>query len=237
MKRFAFIMLGLLLAAPALVAQEKNFIDVPYLETAASVDTLVTPDKIYLNILLAEKDTKGKISIENLEEKMVARLEAVGVDVSKQLEVADLLSNFKQYFLKPQEVMKAKSYSLLVHDAATAMRVLVGLEEEGISNVSVERAEYSGREALLLELKRQAVLKARQNAEVMTAPLRLRVREAIYISDVTGMAMRFQSDFSLNEVIVTGYAKNRSADAKTFAGIEFKKLRLEAKVNVKFRIE
>jgi uncharacterized protein YggE len=231
MKHFAMITLGLLLAAPALVAQEKNFIDVPYLETSASVDTLVIPDKIYLNILLAEKDTKGKISIENLEEKMIARLVVAGVDVSKQLEVADLLSNFKKYLLKPQEVLKAKSYTLLVYNAATAMQVLVGLEEEGIANVSVERAEYSGRDALLLDLKRQAVLKARQNAEVMTVPLRLRVREAIYISDSGGMLV---SKFTGQ---LAGAVTMSSGSMAKYANIEFQKLKFEVGVNVKFRIE
>ena len=33
-------------------AQTKNFIDQPYLETTAKVDTLVTPDQIYLSIYI-----------------------------------------------------------------------------------------------------------------------------------------------------------------------------------------
>ncbi len=36
--------------------QTKNFIDQPFIETTAQVDTLVTPDRIYLNILILEKD-------------------------------------------------------------------------------------------------------------------------------------------------------------------------------------
>jgi uncharacterized protein YggE len=225
--------LVLLAALPALRAQEKNFIDVPYLETAASVDTLVTPDKIYLNILLAEKDAKGRIPVEDLERKMVARLEAAGIDVSKQLEVADLFSNFKQYFLKSQEVMKSKSYALLVRDASTAMQVLVGLEEEGISNVSVERVEYSGREALLLELKRQAVLKARRNAEVMTTALGQRAREAIYISDSGGAFMP-----KFTGALYGARASSVSSEQMAkYANIEFQKLKFEVTVNVKFRVE
>ena len=44
-------------------AQTKNFIDRPYLETTALVDTLVTPDKITLDIDIREGDSKGKISL------------------------------------------------------------------------------------------------------------------------------------------------------------------------------
>ena len=41
-------------------SQTKNFIDQAYVETNAQVDTLVIPDRIYLNILILEKDTKRK---------------------------------------------------------------------------------------------------------------------------------------------------------------------------------
>ena len=43
-------------------SQSKNFIDQPYIETKARVDSLVTPDRIYLSILINEEDSKGKIS-------------------------------------------------------------------------------------------------------------------------------------------------------------------------------
>ena len=46
-------------------SQTKNFIDQPYLETSAKADTLVIPDRIYLDILISEKDTKDKKSIED----------------------------------------------------------------------------------------------------------------------------------------------------------------------------
>jgi len=44
--------------------QTKNFIDQPYLETTAKVDTLIKPDIIYLGILIREKDERNKISVE-----------------------------------------------------------------------------------------------------------------------------------------------------------------------------
>ena len=39
----------------------------PYIETIGKVDSLVVPDKIYLNIIISEKDTKGKIPVEEQE--------------------------------------------------------------------------------------------------------------------------------------------------------------------------
>ena len=63
-----FLLLGLsILFIHTVEAQPKNFIDQPYLETTVKVDTLVVPDRIYLNILLTEADTKGRTSVEELE--------------------------------------------------------------------------------------------------------------------------------------------------------------------------
>ena len=66
------------------VAQNKNFLDIPYLETSARVDTLVTPDKIYLSITITEKDSKGRKSVEEQENKMAQAFRGLGIDLDKQ---------------------------------------------------------------------------------------------------------------------------------------------------------
>lgn len=63
------LILSLILLSAKSFSQTKNFLDLPYIETSAKVDTLVVPDKIYLNIMVTEKDTKGKISVEEQEKK------------------------------------------------------------------------------------------------------------------------------------------------------------------------
>src|SRR5690606_18583674 len=100
--------------------QTKNFIDQHYLETTAKVDTLVKPDIIYLDILIREKDERNKISVEEMETKMIQKLKSLGIDTEKQLTLSDLASNFKKYFLKQKDIMKDKAYELKVFDSQTA---------------------------------------------------------------------------------------------------------------------
>ncbi|MBT8209280.1 MAG: SIMPL domain-containing protein, partial [Eudoraea sp.] len=97
-------------------AQQKNFIDQPFLETTASVDTLVVPDRIYLNILITEADTKGRISVEELENRMAAKLKSLGIDLDTQLSLGDLGSDFKKYFLRKTDIQKEKAFKLLLYD-------------------------------------------------------------------------------------------------------------------------
>ena len=116
MKKFGLLFIIALLSLQG-YSQEKNFIDQPYLETTAIVDTLVVPDRIYLSILITEKDTRGRTSVEELENRMNTKLIGLGIDTKKQLTLSDVTSNFKKYFLKGTDVLKNKAYTLLVYDA------------------------------------------------------------------------------------------------------------------------
>ena len=174
-----------LLALPLTAAwsQSKNFIDRPYVETTATADTLVTPNEIYLSIVITEKDSKGRTSVEELETKMIAQLEEMGINLDEQLSLLDVASNFKKYFLRAQDINKSKAYSLLVYDAVTAGKVLADLEEIGISNVNLQKVDYANRKILTLELITRAVNRARQQAEYMARPLNQKIGAAMLISD------------------------------------------------------
>lgn len=214
-------------------AQEKNFLDQPYIETSAAVDTMVVPDRIFLNIMLTEKDTKGRISVEDLELKMEDALQKLGINTKENLSMEDVASNFKKYFLKAQDVLKAKSYSLMVGDAITAGKVVVTLEDIGISNVQLTRTEYSKSERILLELRAKAISRARLQAEYLTNPLDQRVGRAIFISDFDPMSVAsgLQGD-------VPGlFRVMNQRQGKSAADIEFAKIRIACRVEVRFMLQ
>ena len=210
-------------------SQTKNFIDQPYLETTAVIDTLVVPDRIYLSITITEADTKGKISVEELENRMNKKLIALGIDTKKQLFLTDAASNFKKYFLKSKDVLKDKSYSLLVYDAVTAGKVLVGLESIDISNVQLDKTEYSKMEQLQLQLKEKVVAKAKLQAESLLKPLNQKLGKAIYISDMNYNVYRSEmADFKV---------RNMAAQESAPIDIDFEKIRVESRINITFAIE
>ena len=230
-----FLILSILFCSKALC--QKNFIDQPYLETTSKVDTLIAPDKIYLNIILLEKDSKGKMSVEELESKMVNKLQLLGIDIKKQLSVKDLSSNFKKYVLKKQDVQKAKQFSLLVYDASTAGKVIQKLEEENISNITLEKTEYSKMEQLKLALKAKAIVKAKENAVNLAKPLNQKIGNALYISDFETNIINSLSG-KVSGVVIRGYASMSESNYENeIPEIEFEKMKIEASVNVKFRLD
>lgn len=221
----------------SIYSQAKNFIDLPYLETTAKVDTLVTPDKIYLNVIITEKDTKGKISVEELENKMIERLKAIGINIDKQVLLTDLSSNFKKYFLKQQDIQKAKMFSVLVYDAKMAGRIIVELEKENISNITLDRTEYSKMDNLKIELKGKAIIKAKQYAEAMLKPLNQKVGLAIYVSDSNSNIVNTLQG-RVSGVVIRGTASLTGSKYEYEADeIEFEKIKVESEVFVKFAIQ
>lgn len=228
------ILITLLFISVYSYSQDKNFIDQPYLETNASVDTLITPDRIYLTILINETDTKGKISVEELENKMAEQLESIGINLEEQLTLRDLSSNFKKYFLKQKDVLKSKEYTLVVYDAQSAGKVIMKLEEIGISNVELQKMEYSKMEALKLELRSKAILKAKVQGESLAKPLNQKLGRAIYINDNNNQAI--SRSYGREAGMQIAYAAKNQAEYEPLE-IGFDKIKVECNVYVKFILE
>lgn len=235
MKNILLILIGFLTIQT--FAQNKNFIDQPFLETIAEIDTLVTPDKIHLVIILNEEDNRNRKSTEELEASMLRVLNSLKIDLEKNLSLLDYSSDFKKYFLSGQKILKTKMYSLIVNDAQTVGKVMAGLEREEISNVSITKTEYSKSDQLLLNLKSKAILKAKRNAEKMVEPLNQKIGKAIYISDLETESITSQLQGKVAGVQIRGYSSIYGSRAKEDIVIDFEKMKFSTKVKVKFTIE
>ena len=160
----------LVLISTAINAQsgDKNFIDQNYVEVVGKSEMEITPDLIYLKVLLNEKDMKNKISVSDLEAKMLDKLKVIGIDLSTDLLIKDISSNFKYYLLSHSEILLSKEYQILVRDGKTASQVFIELEKIGISNVEIDRLENSNIVQFRKEVKVNAIKAAREKAESLT---------------------------------------------------------------------
>jgi uncharacterized protein YggE len=229
------ILTSVLFVTTTLVYAQKNFIDQPYIETISKSDTLVVPDRIYISINLNEADSKNKKSVEDQEKILETILKKLNIDTEKDLSLLDFTSNFKSYFLKGQNVLKSKMYSLLVRNAIEAGKVLAELEGVGISNVTIERTEYSKAEELLLDLKSKAVVKSRLTAEKLAKPLNQKIGKAIYISDMNTVSNALQGQAP--GVQIRGMSNIYGNLAADPIYTEFQKVKFEVQINVKYALE
>jgi uncharacterized protein len=82
----------------------KNFIDQNYIEVTGYAEKEITPNRIFLEILINEKDFKGQ-DLEQVEKSMMAKLKDIGIDVSKDLVIKDFISNFKNDWILKSDIL------------------------------------------------------------------------------------------------------------------------------------
>lgn len=206
------------------MAQMKNFIDQPYIEVIGRADTLVTPNLIYIKIVIAEKDTKDKISLEEQENKMVKAFKSMGINTETDLTASDMLSNYKSYLLKQKDILKTKEYMLKVTTAETASKVFIKLEDLGISNVSIDRVDHSDIDEIKNICRINAIKDSHKKAIALTKPLLQTIGNAIHITDDDPMQYAARAyKVEINEDLDEELPK-----------IDFEKIRVSATVSVKY---
>jgi hypothetical protein len=231
------ILLLVVFSSTLLHSQEKNFIDKPYLEVQGKADTLVTPNRIYIDVLISEKDTKGKKSVEDLESEMLSKLKSLGIDTEKNVTMQDMMSNYKKFFLKQTDIQKAKSYSILVYDAKSTAKVFIGLEEVGISNARIDKLEHSEESKLQLLMNTKAMENAKANAISFTKPLGQNIGKALFVSQNKSTSYRGNA----NQIRIRGASSlgaNYEMKSKEYASeIEFEKITISSDVMTRFALE
>lgn len=221
-----------------LFSAQRDFLDQPHIEVEAEADTLVVPDRIYVSITLNEADSKNKKSVEEQEKQLETILKKLKINTDKDLSVLGYSSDFKKYFLKGQNILKTKKYSLLVRDAYTLANVIISLEEAGISNTEVEKIEYSKYRELLLELRIEAVKRSRITADKLVKPLNQKAGKALYISDMNYRGMgdyevQAQMDYSPEPRTY----KKEGASEEFLRKLDIKKMKFSVVVRVNYQLD
>ncbi len=216
-------------------SQSKNFIDQNYIEVSGKAEMEVIPNEIYLEIFLDENDFKGKEDLETLEKKMIEKMTDIGIDASKDLAVKDMVSNFKNYWIKSTEIKSTKEYELKVADAKTAGLVFKELEALGISNISINRVDHSEIQDYKQQVKVEAVKAARQKAEALVAAIDQTCGKAIFIQEQNYHVYKAMEGYAAgaSNIMIRG---TNSRDKSVTPDIEFEKIKLEYSILVRFEL-
>ena len=220
MKKLMIAAAALLLSAP-LFAQEKNFIDQPYLEVNGRAEMEVAPDEIYVRITINEQDSKGKVTVLQQEKDMV-------IDVEKKLVVQDMSSDL----FKRKDVSTSKTYQLEVNSATQLAHVFQALQAVGISDASIERTDVSNMDELRQQVRAAAAKAAQQNAQVLASALGQKAGKALFVQDYSYSALPYA-----NIMMAKSAVMDMAAEATAAPTLEFEKIKIEHSVMVRFVLE
>ena len=229
MKRFILAAAVALLALPAAAQVQEAFPS--YIQVNGRAEKEITPDEFYLSVIINERDSKGKISVESQQRDMIAALKRLGVNVEKQLKVANLSSEF---FKKNTSVATAK-YQLQLGSSAEVGKVWQALDGLGISNVSILKVSHSQLERYKSEVRVEAMRNAKQNAATLAEAIGQTIGKCFYVYDSNNDVMPvFYNNMAVMRSAKAFDAAEAAAEEEP---LDFKTIKLQYSVQAKFVLE
>lgn len=228
MRKIILLAAVALMALPAAAQMQETYPS--YIQVNGFAEREITPDEFYLSVLINERDSKGKISVESQQREMIAKLKALGVDVEKQLKVADLSSEF---FKKNTSVASA-SYQLKLNSAAQVSKVWQALDGLGISNVSVQKVANSKIEQYKAEVRVEAMKNAKQTAQSLAQAVGQTIGKCFYVYDSNN---NFTPVFYGEMAMARSMKMSDAAGASNDDPLDFKTIKLQYNIQTKFVLE
>lgn len=229
MKRMIVAAVVAMMAMPVFAQQTESYPS--YIQVNGRAEKEIAPDEFYLSIVLDESDTKGKVTIAKQRHDMIEALKKIGVDVEKNLKVADFSSS---YFKKTASLSTAK-YQLELNSSEMVAKAYAALGKLGISNIDIEKVSHSKIKDFKMEVRAEAMRNAKATATALAEAVGQKVGKCFYIydsnSDVTpryynNVVMRTMA--KANAVVETAYEDE---------SLDFKTIKLSYDVSAKFVLE
>lgn len=156
----------------------------PYIEVTGSAEMEIIPDEIYITVVVTERyDGKNKITIEKLESDMFAALKNIGID-PKNISLSDAESNFNYRFLKSDDALLSRSYTILTADAATVIKVYDAMGAIKATDVFISKVSHSKIEEYRMETKVNATKAAKDKATKMVTAIGETIGSPILLQEI-----------------------------------------------------
>lgn len=230
MKKNLLLILALLFVVGSAAAQHAEAFP-SYVEVTGVAEKEVVPNEIYLSITINERDSKGKISVDEQQRDMIAALKKLGVKPDSQLKMIDLTSN---YFKRGNALAKAQ-YELKLGSAVEVAKVWRALDALGISQVTVSKASHTDIEQLKAETRTEAIRAARDNARALAEAIDQTIGKCFWIADYSSPVRTVYAAANLKS---RATVEEASFDAVVEEeGLEFQTIKLQHRVQAKFVLE
>lgn len=230
MKKMMLVLAALVVVAASASAQQTEAFP-SYIEVTGVAEKEVAPNEIYLSITINERDSKGKISVDEQQREMLAALKKLGVKPDSQLKMVDLTSS---YFKRGNALAKAQ-YELKLGSAVEVGKVWRALDGLGISQVTVTKVSHTDLEKFKAETRTEAIRAARDNARALAEAIDQKAGKCFWIADYSSPVRTVYAAANLKS---RAMVEEASFDAVVEEeGLEFQTINLQHRVQAKFVLE
>ncbi|MBE6189795.1 MAG: DUF541 domain-containing protein [Rikenellaceae bacterium] len=230
MKKMMLVLAALVVVAASASAQQTEAFP-SYIEVTGVAEKEVAPNEIYLSITINERDSKGKISVDEQQREMLAALKKLGVKPDSQLKMVDLTSS---YFKRGNALAKAQ-YELKLGSAVEVAKVWRALDGLGISQVTVTKVSHTDLEKFKAETRTEAIRAARDNARALAEAIDQKAGKCFWIADYSSPVRTVYAAANLKS---RAMVEEASFDAVVEEeGLESQTINLQHRVQAKFVLE
>ena len=206
----------------------------PYIGVTGSADQEVIPDEIYINIIIREKYVnKEKVTIEIQEEILKTYFKDIGVDI-KNLYLSDANADYVKVNWRTKDVLTKKDYTLKVSNATTVGQVFQQLDKLEITDAFIAKVNHSKLDSLNKEVKILAIKAAKNKADYLLTAIGEQTGKPLIVEE------RENGITSREKVLYSGRyidGVRRTSDSDKEEELQFKKIKIEAFIYVKFAIK
>lgn len=175
MRTLLTIVLTLILSTPLYAMEhEPSFIQV-----TGNASREITPDKFTIKIEISENDSKGKRPLQEQEREIITALKKINIDTKEQLRLAD---NSSDYFRRGIS-LATRHYELTLNSSNELVAAFDALRPLGLSSVTLTKAICTNLEQIRAELRREAIINARDKASEIASAIGQSIGSCFYIVD------------------------------------------------------
>ncbi len=225
MKRAIILLVALCLGSMA-YAQQNN--EQSLVQVVGYSEVELSPDLFTLSIRITERDSKGKISVESQTREMIKALKGAGIDTDKDLS----LSNNSIDYYRRGTSLATTLYELKLHSTTELNAAFRALEPLGLSEVEITSATYSRIEELRGELRRKAIINARDKAKELAEAIGQGIGSCTQINDHNGN-LSFNATRALKSARANSYGDMVVEEA---CNIEFRSEKLSYSLSATFEL-
>ncbi len=235
MKRLNLILSILFIAIISHGQIIENCVKEPCISVSGTAKMEIVPDKIFLDIILTEKDRNDKKQLNEIEVLFLDVLQKLSIS-KDDLSLSDANSSLIRIPWKGKKISKSKEYQLMVKDVKTLTLLLNELENVDISNVSISHVDHSKIEEYKKEVKIKAIIAAKEKANYLLNAIGKELGDPLEISEKQDYLTSLQSKAAGVNVTLRG-ARSSGMEYYIDDQITFEKIELEYSVFAKFKIK
>lgn len=236
MKELKTLLFGLLMITQCTFGQNQSTDNrIPFIEVTGYAEKLINPDEIYISIIIKDRESgRDNTSIEVQVVALKKTLQELNISIDN-LTVSDAHADYIRIKWSKKDVVSQSEYELKVSTSKEAASVFSMLDELKIENARISRISHSKLITLQKELRIMAIKAAKDKADYLLEAIGQKTGTALVVKEQTINDFAHNIDgFNIRGAL--GESVVQYSPSKFKGEIQFKKIKLESNIYVKFEI-